>query len=239
MTNLTHELDFIDLELGISEPVAIQDSDEVDNASDGSVSESADSEQSPISTEDCYGTSDEEEDEEETEERIHNSCRDQLLLQSSTRALRVDALEARDVHEEAARQELDPDSAASLVDPQLVVFGAVKVIGGLMLKSMCDGRGWEVACHSGQAAWSCALAYIQDQGASFILLIPLATARQWWKQRQGVEGVCRFRRHQRHGCRVAMETEASLRAQLQDDSDIFAAVVEATHGTTDPFIRWL
>ena len=103
MTNLTHELDFIDLELGISEPVAIQDSDEVDNASDGSVSESADSEQSPISTEDCFGTSDEEEDEEETEERIHNSCRDQLLLQSSTRALRVDALEARDVHEEAAR----------------------------------------------------------------------------------------------------------------------------------------
>ena len=75
-------------------------------------------------------------------------------------ARRVDALEARDVHDEAARivmarldhlsgahgQELDEDSAASLLDPQLVKFGAVKVIGGLMLKSMCKKRGWEVTC---------------------------------------------------------------------------------------------
>ena len=61
------------------------------------------------------------------------------------------------------------------------------------------------------------------------------------KQRsfQAVEGVCRFRRHKRHGCRVAMETEESPRAQLQHDSDVVAAVVEATHGATDPLGRWL
>ncbi|CAE7686656.1 unnamed protein product [Symbiodinium microadriaticum] len=239
---------------------------EVDHASDDpqAVSSSEAASEQPRQTvdgdidevEDCWGSSDEEEeDEEETEERIDNSSRDELILHSSTMALRVDALEARDVHEEAARivmarldhlsgaqgQELDEDSAASLLDPQLVMFGAVKVIGGLMLKSICNGRGWEVTCRGGQAALSCASAYIRDQGASFILLIPLAMAKQWWKQRgfQAVEGVCRFHRHKRHGCRVAVATEESLRAQLQHDSEIVAAVVDATRGTTDPLIRWL
>ena len=144
---------------------------EVDHASDDpqAVSSSEAASEQPRQTvdgdidevEDCWGSSDEEEeDEEETEERIDNSSRDELILHSSTMALRVDALEARDVHEEAARivmarldhlsgaqgQELDEDSAASLLDPQLVMFGAVKVIGGLMLKSICNGRGWEVTC---------------------------------------------------------------------------------------------
>ena len=144
---------------------------EVDDASDDpqAVSASEVASEQPFQTvdgdidevEDCWGSSDEEEeDEEETEERIDDTSRDELILHSSTMALRVDALEARDVHEEAARivmarldhlsgaqgQELDEDSAASLLDPQLVMFGAVKVIGGLMLKSICNGRGWEVTC---------------------------------------------------------------------------------------------
>ena len=150
-------------EVAIELPLQTVDSDEVDNATDGqaaSVFESAEPDQIQISTEHCWNSG-EVEDEKETEEQIDNSSRDTPLLQPSPMAPRVDALEARDVHEEAARivmarldhlsgargQELDPGSAAPIADSQLVVFGAVKAFGGLMLKSMCDGRGWEVTCH--------------------------------------------------------------------------------------------
>ena len=109
----------------------------------------------------CWGESESEEDEEEEEEPpVSNAARDALVLQAATMGLQIKRCEAPEVHAEVARvalarldkksgeqgDELDESDAASLLDTNLVMVGAVKIIGGLMMSKICGCKGlWEVA----------------------------------------------------------------------------------------------
>ena len=132
-----------DLEMGLTPPTP-SDADNEDGAEES----------------ECWGESEEEsEDEDEEEPRVSNDCRDGFILQAATMGLPIRHCTAPEVHAEAGRvalarldkksgeqgDALDESDAASLLDPELVMIAAVKIIGGLMMSKICHGKGhWEL-----------------------------------------------------------------------------------------------
>ena len=103
----------------------------------------------------CWGESDEESEEEDDEgPHLSDDYMNALILQAATTRLCISWCDAPEVHSEAGRSlaRLDKKSgeqghalhesdAASLLDPEMIMVGAVKVIRGLMMSKICHGKG--------------------------------------------------------------------------------------------------
>ena len=255
---VVEEIDCRDLELGLHPPVHSMrglDSGFGDQIQSQTLQSRAPSSevQEVSSEEDCWGTTDEESENGE-DERASDARRDELILQALTMGLRIDAHDAPDVHREAGRislvrlnanapnsgaqgEMIDEEDAQSLLNSEIILIGAVKAIGGLIMSKICNGKGVLISglgslqrSGGGQAAWLAARAHARGEGACFALLVPVKAAKLWWAQRgfKAIPEARQLRRHRCHGCQI-LRSRAEMNGV--DFGELVATLLENAVGS--------
>ena len=223
----------------------------------------------------CFGFSSSDEDDEEVEPRISDSERDKLVLQAATMGIPI-GMDALEVRQEAMRVAIarvqsgtggrgtraDGGSEAEYAaddyaNPELMVFGAVKVIGGLLLSPVCDGAGVYIdtlgavqRSGGGRAAWAAAHSHVCNMGFKFAVLISLPSARRFWESNGFIPmpAARRLRHHWHHdNCAPALDAKERLNEHLRQDAELRGvpmdrltiALKEASGFMYEPWLLWL